>query len=178
MRPYFKLLLLLLITACSKPEETSNTPAYFDLKTYFENEAVRLQKRKPVLTKTVTQNGESEKKDIKIADWKSELGFFTMSDINKPAWRDSYRTIDNANQLTYLAKEDGLKTQKVEIYRNAQGAIKQISILNKTSNLLYTSTENLHYFPDSVYTITKQQKVLLNRTNTYQINSVFKHSVK
>jgi hypothetical protein len=149
---------------------------YFDLKTYFEKEAVRLQKHDLILTKTVNQNGESEKKDIKIADWKSEFAFFTASDINKPAWRNSYRVIKNGNQLTYLSQDNGLRTKKIEVYSDSQGIVKRISIFNKTSNLLYTSTEELQYFPDSIYTINKQQKVLLNGMNTYQIKSEFKNA--
>ncbi len=174
MRSAFKILFILLLAGCvNKQEDISNTPPYFDLKAYFEKEAIRLQTQGPLLTKTVSQNGESEKKEIKITDWKSEFGFFTASDINKPAWRDSYQVIKNGNQIIYLSKDNGLRTQKIEINRNPQGGIKQITILNKTSNILYTSTEELNYYPDSLYTINKQQKVLLNSLNTYQIKSEF-----
>lgn len=164
-----------MLSSCTnKQENISNITPYFDLKAYFEKEGIRLQKQGPFLTKTVSQNGECEKKEIKITDWKSEFGYFTASDINKPAWRDSYRVIKNGNQILYLSKDDELRTKKIEITTSKpQGGIKQITILNKTYNILYTSTEELNYYPDSLYTINKQQKVLLNNLNTYQITSEF-----
>ncbi len=151
MRSAFGIFVLLLLTACTKPEETSDASTYFDLKVYFEKEAIKLQKQNPMLTKMVQQNGESETKYVRIADWKSELGFFIASDINKPAWRNSYQVIKKPNQITYLAQDDGLRTRKIEIYNNQQGGVKQISIFNKTTNILYTSTEAITYFPDSLF---------------------------
>ncbi|HEX8376231.1 MAG TPA: hypothetical protein VF602_00335 [Pedobacter sp.] len=177
MRSALTILIIFVLTACTNRQEEDtfkNKPLpYFDLASYFEKEAIRLQTRNPLLTKTVGQNGESEKKDIKITDWKSELGFFIASDINKPAWRNSYRVIKKGNKIIYLSKDDGLRTQKIEILSKPHGGIKHISILNQTSNILYTSTEYLNYSPDSFYTINKQQKVLLNSLNTYQIKSEF-----
>ncbi|MCD8741643.1 hypothetical protein LT679_13600 [Mucilaginibacter roseus] len=155
-----------------KPDAAVEGNRYFDIKGYFSNEAERLTKLHPHVEKTVKHNRQSESRDLGISSWKDELGLFSGSDINKPAWRDSYTVTKRGNTTVYKAKLPELKTQSITIINNGD-KVQSIDIVNHTSNLLYTSTENLSYYPDSAYHIGKVQHVRLLGENSYDINSRF-----
>ncbi|MEO7216208.1 hypothetical protein [Mucilaginibacter sp.] len=167
--------LLLLCTwyAC-KPEikETGAKLKYFDLKEFFKTDSARLVKLNLNIKKTVTHNGESETKTVKIANWGQEFGLFTSSDINKPAWKDSYAVTENADSLVYKAKFPELKTREIVINKS-NGKVTQLYILNNIHNLLYTTTEKLLYVPGEYYLIEKDQKVKVMGGNNYLIKGEF-----
>lgn len=158
-------------SAC-KPDVTVNNAQYFDVKGYFGHEADRLTKQHPRVKKTVKHNLDDESQDIAIASWKDELGLFAGSDINKPAWRSSYAVIKRGNTTIYKAKQPDLKTRSITVVNNGK-SIRSILIVNHTSNLLYSSTEKLMYYPDSAYHISKVQHVRLLGANSYDIDSKF-----
>src|SRR5665213_1962489 len=93
---------MLLQTAC-KPDIKEKSK-YFDIRGYFTADASRLNKLNLQVLKTVTHNGISEGKTIHIDNWARELDLFIGSDINKPAWKDSYTVINEGNLLVYRAK--------------------------------------------------------------------------
>jgi hypothetical protein len=161
-------LCMLILVSCAKPEQ--KTPnRYLDLRKLFETEASRLAKLDPKVNKTVSRNQVSEtKKDISI-DWKNELSLFMESDINKPAWRDSYRIDESKTDLLYTALDSNLRTRSIHIKKNLNGKLMHVFIVNKTHNNLYQSSEELSYIPDSMYHIVKQQHVILLGDNRYEI---------
>ena len=166
--------LIVLLSGClsSEKENTSNQIYYFDLKTYFTKTATELNRKKPLVNKTVSKNELSENKKIKITDWKTELALFINADINKKAWKDSYSKDTSATKIIYTAKEADLKTQKIEIDLKNGLPIK-FKIITKMDNLLYHSTEELEFYPDSVYSINKHQKVTIISQNNYLIKGFF-----
>lgn len=143
---------------------------FFDLKGYFEQEAARLSSNNQPVFKEVMRNNASEKKKLKVI-WKQELEIFAGSDINKSAWKDSYRTVVNGNSTSYLATEEELKTRKIVLVKNADGSLKHIRIHNRTDNFLYNSTEQLDYYPHIGYRIEKSQRVRLIGHNHYIIHT-------
>ncbi|MDB5007254.1 MAG: hypothetical protein JWP45_1647 [Mucilaginibacter sp.] len=147
---------------------------YFDIKRYFNGDISRLKKLNKSVFKTVTINGVTESKKIKIDNWEQELNLFTGSDINSPAWKNSYTITDNDEFLIYKAKDPGLKMREMIIRRDKE-QVKWILIFNSTKNMLYQTTEKLSYFPDSLYLIEKTQRVRLIGTNTYKIQGVIEH---
>ena len=165
---------ILLFNGClsAEKENTSNQIYYFDLKTYFTKTATELNRKKPLVNKTVSKNELSENKKIKITDWKTELALFIDADINKKAWKDSYSKDSSATKIIYKAKEADLKTQKIEIDLK-NGLPLKFRIITKMDNLLYHSTEELEFYPDSVYSINKHQKVTLISQNNYLIKGFF-----
>lgn len=160
---------LALWSAC-KPDavQTDAVPHYFDLKGYFRADSARLAGLNRLTFKTVTHNGITESKKVHIANWGLELGLFSASDINKPAWRDSYQIQDTADSIVYRAKYPELKTREITISKQ-KNKIKRIVIYNHTKNILYQTSERLSYFPDSIYIIEKSQQVKLLGTNQYTI---------
>ena len=165
---------ILLLSGClsAEKENTFNQIYYFDLKTYFTKTATELNKKKPLVNKTVSKNELSENKKIKINDWKIELALFIDADINKKAWKESYSKDSSATKIIYTAKEADLKTQKIEIDLK-NGLPVKFKIITKMDNLLYHSTEELEFYPDSVYSINKHQKVTIVSQNNYLIKGFF-----
>jgi hypothetical protein len=167
------LLFIAALPSC-KPEikETGAQLKYFDLEGYFNKDSVRLNHQNPLISKTVSHNKVSESKKVHIANWGNELALFKGSDINKPAWRDSYRAQNSGDTVIYQATDPDLKTREIMI-KQVKGKVKWIFIYNHTKNLLYETSEELSYFPDSLYTINKKQTVLLIGTNYYNIKGLF-----
>jgi hypothetical protein len=95
---------------------------------------------------------------------------FTESDINKPAWRDSYRVVEDSGRISYRALDSNLRTRSIVIKKDIAGKPTQIDIINKTHNLLYQSREHLRYVPDSIYSIDKKQHVILIGDNHYLVS--------
>ena len=170
----FALLPGFIISAC-KPDikETGAGLKYFDVKGYFAKDTAALQRLNKPVVKTVSHNGVSESKTVHIADWGQELNFFVASDINKPAWRNSYTIVDNDDFLIYRAKDPELQMHQMVIKKaKEKGKILWILIFNHTKNILYQTTEKLTYYPDSLYEIEKDQHVRLMGNNHYKITGL------
>lgn len=162
------------LTGCAgKEKQTVTEKRYFDLKSYFDGEAARLRKENTAIEKTVSQNNKAETKTLQITDWGTELELFSSSDINKPAWRDSYKITRSKNSVKYISADEELRTSKIFIKTDSAGTISHISIINKTDNALYSSIEELIYIPDSLYSIKKEQHVLIIGDNSFSISGKF-----
>lgn len=162
-------LFIALVPGC-KPNtiQSGATQKYFDISGYFKADTARLNKLDHPTLKTVAHNGITETKQVHIKNWGLELNLFIESDINKPAWRDSYAIQISGNTISYRAKTSDLKTRAIVINKQAN-KIKWILIFNSTKNILYQTTEKLSYFPDSIYVIQKLQKVRLLGANRYTV---------
>lgn len=163
----------LFIASCSESEQRSD-PKYVDLKRFFEEEIVRFEKQKVKIDKSVSRNGVSESKKNISVNWKDELGLFIESDINKPAWKNSYRVTADSRQTLYTALDGSLRTRSIVIKKNQQGRVIQISIINRSANSLYSSIEELSYVPDFEYKIIKRQDITFLGNNHYEITGILK----
>ncbi len=147
---------------------------YFDLKQFINADSARLNKSVPMVLKTVQHNGEkSQTRRLIIKNWGEELALFSASDINKPAWRDSYQILQQGDSAVYTALYPELVTRRMVITKKGKDVLK-IAVENFTKNLLYQTKEHLVYYPDSLYLIDKEQKVKLIGTNRYQITGKIK----
>jgi len=165
------MLLFAFLSSC-KPDnvQDGSKPMYFDVAGYFKADTAKLHKLNHSTLKTVEHNGFKETKQVRIDDWGLELSLFIQSDINKPAWRNSYSVQSgNDGSVVYTAKTPELKTREIVITRNKDRSIKWIMIYNASKNALYQTSEVLTYRPDSLYTIKKRQHVRFLGTNTYFI---------
>lgn len=165
-------LLLTCVQACKQDAGNGQAKKYFDLKGFFSADSAKLAKGNPLVVKSVIHNKAFETQKLHIANWGEEFSLFSGSDINKPAWRDSYTIQADGDILVYRAKDPKLKTQEIMI-RKPGGVIKDILIYNHTKNILYETKEVLSYYPDSVYIIQKIQRVRLLGTDTYKIRGAF-----
>ncbi|RYD91916.1 MAG: hypothetical protein EOP54_21650 [Sphingobacteriales bacterium] len=154
-----------------RPDVKDNHVRFFDIKGFFAADSAKLTKLNPLVRKLASHNGHVEIKKLHIKNWGSELSLFTGSDINKPAWEQDYELTETDTLLQYKAKLPELKTRIILVKKQA-GKVKEISIYNSTENFLYTNTEKLTYFPDSLYRIQKTQHVVLLGTNYYKIEGL------
>ena len=121
--------------------------------------------------KTVTHNGLTESKKVHIGNWNRELDLFIGSDINRPAWKNSYE-VSNADNITlYRAKSPELTTREIIIKKENQ-RVKWILIFTGARNILYQTIGKLTYYPDSLYAISKFQKVRFIGNNSYKVQGV------
>ncbi|MNK14830.1 hypothetical protein D3C87_329610 [compost metagenome] len=175
MRKTFWLLGLILIFYSCNPAVKNQNDAlnYFDIKGYFKKEASRLNKRNPLLTKTVEVNGASETKKIHIPDWEKELSIFSESEINRNAWKGLFSINTTNTQELYTSDNKKVPVKEVSITKR-DGRITSIRILIKNSNMLYSSTDTLTYYPDSLYRINKKQRIKLMAEKNYSITGRLK----
>jgi hypothetical protein len=164
--------LFLCVSGC-KPDikETGAALKYFDIKGFFSSETARLNRSNIFVVKTVIHNNVTQSKKVYIDNWERELDLFIGSDINRPAWKDSYTITVAGDIIIYRAKDPKLKMHQMDIKKN-KDKVKWILIFNRVKNPLYQTYEKLSYFPDSLYTIEKDQRVRLMGRNTYLVNGV------
>jgi hypothetical protein len=171
----FGLFLMSGLQSC-KPDIKENRAnmKYFDVKGFFKSDSARLTQLNQPVYKVIKHNSVSESKTVHIANWGTELSLFSGADINKPAWKDSYKVTVDSNLIVYQALTPDLKTREIRI-KLVAGKVKYMMILDSTKNILYSSLEKLSYFPDSLYLIQKTQTVKLLGTNKYDISGYFNH---
>lgn len=174
MNKSFLLLPLTFLMACKAPAAKQQTLEYPDIKGYFKKEIRRLEKKKPLIEKTVHLNTQKETNSLTNIKWNEELSLFLESDINKPAFKGLYKKGKQEELITFTALDEKLKTREIEITYSQAGTIKRIAIKNHTQNNLFTSDEFLEYYPDSLYQIVKRQEVKVLGTNNYWILGEFK----
>jgi hypothetical protein len=173
MKKYAYLLLLSLI-ACNNPEEhvAAGKSGYFAVKTYFQQEAARLQRLDPVIEKTVVVNGKAETKKLKITSWTKEFASFIDADINKRAWNGEFKKDNTDSVEDYQSNNEKVPVKSVTIYKKDQ-QISGVVIVVKNQNYLYTSTDTLSYFPGRRYQVRKSQQIKLMNTKEYWITGIF-----
>ena len=169
----FILALAAVLPAC-KPDlkEDGGAMPFFDIKGYFNNEISKLSTADLMVDKTVSRNKDLENRKLKVTDWKQELNLFTSSDINRPAWKNSYSVSADSNLVIYKALEPELKTREILI-KLTGGKVKYIMIINDTKNVIFRTQEKLSYFPDSLYLVQKAQTVRFLGVNKYDIKGLF-----
>lgn len=174
------LLLVLLLSSCGAdltPQKEKDIQQYFDLESYFNQEATRLIELQPTVSKTIISKDRKETKELNTINWQNELALFRNNDINKPSWENKY-TIDSTFSddgslvLTYTAKEEDLQTRQLDV-ELFDDRVHSIIIVNRVENAIYSSQQYLTYRPNREYTIKKTQDVTLMGDDDYEIEVSF-----
>ena len=173
-KPALFLAASLLFAACTPAdnEKQNISPQYFDLQSYFTKEEARLKKLNPTVEKTVSVNDSSEKKSLKITDWKKELSIFTDADINKKAWLGQFEIHKTPILEQYSSDQEKIPVKELKVMRK-DGKVSGIQILLKNTNALYTSIDTLVYYPDRLYRVNKTQHIKLLAEKRYKITVLF-----
>lgn len=162
----------IILVSCQAAEKVGESK-FQDIRGFFVEEVKRLEKQKTTVNKTVYRNGISERQENISPVWKTELSLFSESDINKPAWRESYSVRKTNFLISYTALNNKLRTRSIRIKKNKSGRLIELAVVNRTSNYLYSSSEELLYIPDSLYRIIKKQDVVFLGKNSYKITGFF-----
>lgn len=165
---------LLLCFGCGNSAITQQkeTHPYFDLKGYFAGEAARLNAEQPRIHKTVMVNDSTESKDLRIADWQKELSIFSDADLNKSAWKGLFQVKNTDSIELYTSDNEKVPVKELKIIKK-NGKVQGLQILIRNSNTLYTSSDTLSYFPDSLYEVKKNQHIRLLTEKKYRISGKF-----
>ena len=163
---FFIFLVSVFCIGCGGVENVVESGSFFNLKEYLAGEKVRLAKENVKLEKTITLNGVEETKIIETPDYEVEFSEFISSDINRVAWLDKYDEIKKGDNIHYLAKDDKLEVRQVDIFGG--NAIRNISILKKTENMLNNTKKELSYSP-SGYQIKSVRKSIGESADTLVI---------
>jgi hypothetical protein len=172
MRPALICLLLITIFSCRYDDQKKERPAYFDIATYFNKEALRLSKNNLAVNKTVWVDGKKEQKNIIIKNWEKEFEIFIDADINKASWKGFFSVNGNADEEVYVSNDKKIPVKKVIVKKNGE-RITAIQIFIHNTNDLYNSQDSLSYFPDSLYHIKKTQKIKLLSERKYEVTGRF-----
>lgn len=166
---------LLLCFGCGDTASTQQKEVhpYFDLKGYFEGEATRLNLRKPKIHKTVVVNDSAESKYLQIQDWKKELSIFADADLNKSAWKGLFQVKKTDTMEIYTSNNQKVPVKELKVIKR-NGQVYGLHLLISNSNTLYTSSDTLNYFPDSLYEVKKNQHIRLLAEKNYHIIGKFK----
>lgn len=169
-------LFISLFICCSPRTENKGTGIYFSLKNYFQNEIIRLQGSGTISSKSVSKDIKTENAVIHDVNWKQELQPFMDADINKPSWKGMFKTdsiiLNDTLILKYQTEDDKINIRSLQIfqYRNKVTAIK---ITSEKKNSYYKAYQELNYNPDSGYTISGSQKVIMADPVNYRITAQF-----
>lgn len=173
MRKYAFLLACVILSCSNAEQEKQNGGAtYFDLKGYIGKQAKALAKRNPIVNKTVIVNGAAEQKQLKIENWEKELASFIDADINKRAWQGEFNSVDVNNVQTYTSNNEKVPVKKLQVIKS-DGEVTGLVVIIKNSNYLYSSSDTLAYYPDSLYQIRKSQQIKLMEPRNYRITGTF-----
>lgn len=169
---------IILLFSCNNAEEkkAKRINTYFDIAGFFDAEMDSLQKIDPTIKKTIWVDGVPETQELKITNWKKELLAFKSSDINKPAWVDSYK-IDtlfgkDINIVRYTVTDADLKIRFVEMeIENSE--CKNILVQSEEHNSVYSSSQRLSYKKGLGYTVESMQQVNFMDDRSYKIEVEF-----
>lgn len=167
---------LLFFTSCKKETEKQFSIKYFDIKSYFEKEAARMQHQNLSITKKIEKNNITENNVFYSVDWKNELKSFTECDINRPAWLQSYR-IDSAisNEkaiIKYSAKDSSLNISLIQIIFSEITPV-SIHIIRKNNNRFFTNESYLSFIAGKGYSIDIHQKISFTKSMLIKIEATF-----
>lgn len=154
-------------------EDSKNDLGYFDLKSYFQQEATRLARKNPVFNKTVLINADAETKTLRISDWPTELAVFSDANINRASWKGLFKVQKSPEKDIYRSENEKVPVKEVIVEKRGN-RIYGIQIKIDNVNSLYTSSDTLTYYPDSLYHINKTQHIKLLPSKHYQIIGKFK----
>lgn len=169
--------------SCQKKDKNladQSTLPFFDLKTFFQEEAKNLNERQAKLVKTAFLNGITEEKTFEKVDFNEELKIFREADLNKPAWKDQYKTdtVTNKNgqlEVTYFNENQRLRIKKIVLLFEKLEADKplEVQIVKQISNPVYETNEELLYQTNQAYQVSSVQKVTFMSLDSVHIQARF-----
>ena len=166
------------LSACNPEIKEGNTKKYFDLKGLIEAQIKTLNTQKPFVQKTILMSEKSESQLVKSIDWAKELELFIQTDLNKPAFIQSYQVDSSSISLIYKLKDtEKLPIKYLTISKIGENGI-SIEALVSNENYLYQNERHLKLFLKnnevSNYQIEGFQKIVFGDRKTFKINSIIK----
>jgi hypothetical protein len=100
------------------------------------------------------------------------LSAFFNADLNKVAWQGQFKLRKIGQWETYSCENEKVPVKKFSLNR-VGNTVKGIVIVLRDSNVLYTSSDTLSYYPDSLYRVIKVQHITFLNSKKYNITGRF-----
>jgi hypothetical protein len=179
----FAILASLIFVSCDERKaDEKHEKAYYDLRSFVENQIVYLKEKKPLVTKKAKLDGEEQTIQSTEIDWEKELGLFLQADINKPSYAQSYNvTRQDSATFEYRLKDNAdLPVRYLKIVTDT--LVKSpvlVKAIIKTENRIYQSEKSIELscsFKDnlpqiSTYSVTGYQKLIFMEQKHFTISS-------
>ncbi|MFC2176064.1 hypothetical protein ACFLR1_03750 [Bacteroidota bacterium] len=180
-RHFLYVVIAAVLCSCTKnPVEIyyKDQRAYYDIPKFINAQSTNLDKKKQWVRKTVTKDGRThiiERGDI---EWNDELSAFIDSDINRPAWRGSFKvdtiSLDRVWVITYKTEVSEIPVKNVVVTMDKESKeCLQVTVDKSTENFLYTSNQKLFYTTGEGYMLKGKLSVTYLFESEYAIESEF-----
>ena len=159
---------LLTFSACTPTESNSGKKqiAFFDTDAFLQKEEARLRATPHKIAAKISINGTVEEKQLDSLNYTDALALFFQSSINKTAWKEKY-IIDSViseghlKKLVYTARNENLKTRRLEVDFNAQQAPENLVFDFVNTSILGKVVQKLEYNATQGIKIFNKQEILL-----------------
>jgi len=150
---------------------------YFDVAGFIASEAEKLTSLKLPVKKKVMLNGKEEMHVMTVDNWENELGAFREADINKKSFLGKYEAdtaLDGSSlSVRYSATEENFRTRELNIEFNSENNPVKITAVVASSNVLYSSRQQLIYEPDKGYRISGKQSIRFLKPDSFYVEVMF-----
>ncbi|WP_323755451.1 hypothetical protein [Roseivirga sp.] len=181
-------LLALSLVSCTEGQKSEpiRTGTYFDLVELLDEQIAVFEVEKPILTKELSVNGETDQVIVQFdsaKQWKEELGLFYQADINKLGLETSYTTEELSTGTDIKKVIDSAKTDRPAVrsieYNYKADQLESIRIIVKDENPVYKFEKELNLYFNVVqgksilssFTISGDQSMILKDELNYSLKA-------
>lgn len=169
--------MVLCASSCKNEELGKSKLQYFDLSGFITEESKMLSAKNPQVEKLVFLNGKTEQKLDTIGNWENELSAFREADINKRSFFGKYQsdsTIEGETiSVKYSAMDEKFRTKELKIQYDSTRSPVKISAAVATSNVLYSSHQELVYEFGKGYSISGKQVIRFLEPDSFYVEVRF-----
>jgi hypothetical protein len=156
-------------TALVDAPVSPRTSKFFDLASYMQSEAQRLNLKGIKVAKILSVNDQVDTIYPTVFNFSSELAIFEKANINKIAWEDQYIIDSTPDFIRYTAQEPSLEVKTLQINKEENGAIISIEIQKSSESPLSSNQQFMEYSPLKGYKISSKQKIILAKEKKIEI---------
>jgi hypothetical protein len=181
----FNCLLVLILLSCDSGKSEETEGDFYNLKGFVTGQIELLTELRPTVNKKMMVGDSVETRETVSIDWEKELELFAQADLNRPANRLIYETIQDSTSITYTLKKDEdapVRFLKITLNANSENPVKVEAKLN-TKNQLYESEKNLLLNAREVdgqwriqsYKVSGFQDLVISERKPFQIEAVISY---
>ncbi len=164
--------LLFSLFACTPKDEKKDYVEYYSISLNKQVENFKENFHSKDIRKLVLQNGIVEQKQITIEQLLNDIKSFKEFDINKPAWKNSYKIVKTEQYTRFETAENKLTLKHIDVYGDEANPSK-ICIYFQNNNNLYYSSKYIEWDLKKSYSIFSIQDVNGMEADTIFIKSTW-----
>ena len=165
------IIVALFFWSCSSVEKIEEK-TFFSMNDFYLAEVARLDSTNFPLTKIACLNGKCDTLVNPEITWKEELSLIGEADINKSAWKDSYRKESAGGEINYTCIDDKLPIRNINLVL-IKDNVNSLAFNKLNKNRIYSSEQELEYIPNKRLIIKGKMSVLDATSTEYRITYLF-----